>query len=45
LTFTINYLLSLRLITLASEDLIYYQPITYNYNLVYYYNALILSFC
>ncbi|KAF0315272.1 hypothetical protein GQ607_017503, partial [Colletotrichum asianum] len=33
LTFTINYLLSLKLITLASKDLIYYQPITYNYNL------------
>ncbi|KAF0315137.1 hypothetical protein GQ607_017644, partial [Colletotrichum asianum] len=30
LTFTTNYLLSLRLITLVSEDLIYYslQPIT-----------------
>ncbi|KAF0315007.1 hypothetical protein GQ607_017762, partial [Colletotrichum asianum] len=37
LTFTINYLLSLRLITLASKDLIYYQPTTYNldHNLVY----------
>ncbi|KAF0326722.1 hypothetical protein GQ607_006062, partial [Colletotrichum asianum] len=30
LTFTINYLLSLRLITLVSKDLIYYQPTTYN---------------
>ncbi|KAK2756901.1 hypothetical protein CKAH01_17088 [Colletotrichum kahawae] len=30
LTFIINYLLSLRLITLASEDLIYYKLITYN---------------
>ncbi|KAF0315162.1 hypothetical protein GQ607_017602, partial [Colletotrichum asianum] len=35
LTFTTNYLLSLRLITLASKSLIYYQPTTYNldYNL------------
>ncbi|KAF0321007.1 hypothetical protein GQ607_011765, partial [Colletotrichum asianum] len=30
LTFTANYLLSLRLITLASESLIYYQPTTYD---------------
>ncbi|KAF0322385.1 hypothetical protein GQ607_010466 [Colletotrichum asianum] len=29
-TFTANYLLSLRLITLASKDLIYYQPTTYD---------------
>ncbi|KAF0317014.1 hypothetical protein GQ607_015736, partial [Colletotrichum asianum] len=38
LTFTTNYLLSLRLITLASENLIYYQPITYNldHNPIYY---------
>ncbi|KAF0327073.1 hypothetical protein GQ607_005837, partial [Colletotrichum asianum] len=32
-TFTINYLLSLKLITLASKDLIYYKLITYNYNI------------
>ncbi|KAF0327204.1 hypothetical protein GQ607_005687, partial [Colletotrichum asianum] len=31
-TFTINYLLSLRLITLVSKDLIYYKLITYNLN-------------
>ncbi|KAF0321024.1 hypothetical protein GQ607_011782, partial [Colletotrichum asianum] len=31
-TFTINYLLSLRLITLASKSLIYYQLTTYNLN-------------
>ncbi|KAF0317754.1 hypothetical protein GQ607_014959, partial [Colletotrichum asianum] len=38
LTFTTNYLLSLRLITLASKDLIYYQLTTYNldYNPIYY---------
>ncbi|KAK2778513.1 hypothetical protein CKAH01_11758 [Colletotrichum kahawae] len=30
LTFTTYHLLSLRLITLASEDLIYYKPTTYN---------------
>ncbi|KAF0315113.1 hypothetical protein GQ607_017652, partial [Colletotrichum asianum] len=38
LTFTIIHLLSLRLITLASKDLIYYQPTTYNldYNPIYY---------
>ncbi|KAK2773006.1 hypothetical protein CKAH01_13670 [Colletotrichum kahawae] len=30
LTFTANYLLSLRLITLAFEDLIYYKPTTYD---------------
>ncbi|KAH9225109.1 hypothetical protein K456DRAFT_59721, partial [Colletotrichum gloeosporioides 23] len=34
LTFTANYLLSLRLITLASEDLIYYslRPTTYDHD-------------
>ncbi|KAF0316381.1 hypothetical protein GQ607_016372, partial [Colletotrichum asianum] len=38
LTFTINYLLSLRLITLVSKDLISHQPTTYNpdHNLIYY---------
>ncbi|KAF0316089.1 hypothetical protein GQ607_016668, partial [Colletotrichum asianum] len=44
-TFTINYLLSLRLITLVSKDLIYYQPTTYDHNPIYCYNVLILSFC
>ncbi|KAH9236298.1 hypothetical protein K456DRAFT_51664 [Colletotrichum gloeosporioides 23] len=34
LTFTANYLLSLRLINLASEDLIYYslRPTTYDHD-------------
>ncbi|KAF0316214.1 hypothetical protein GQ607_016583, partial [Colletotrichum asianum] len=32
LTFTANYLLSLRLITLVSKDLIYNKLITYNLN-------------
>ncbi|KAK1837882.1 hypothetical protein CCHR01_19497 [Colletotrichum chrysophilum] len=31
LTFTANHLLSLRLITLASEEPIYYQPTTYDH--------------
>ncbi|KAF0315757.1 hypothetical protein GQ607_016984, partial [Colletotrichum asianum] len=30
LTFTTNYLLSLRLITLVSKELIYYKSTTYN---------------
>ncbi|KAF0331135.1 hypothetical protein GQ607_001443, partial [Colletotrichum asianum] len=32
LTFTINHLLSLKLITLIPKDLIYYKPTTYNLN-------------
>ncbi|KAK2729175.1 hypothetical protein CKAH01_10382 [Colletotrichum kahawae] len=45
LTFTANYLLSLRLITLASEDLIYYKPTTQTTTPVYCYYVLIPSFC
>ncbi|KAH9225527.1 hypothetical protein K456DRAFT_59472, partial [Colletotrichum gloeosporioides 23] len=47
LTFTANYLLSLRLITLASEDLIYYslRPTTQTTTPVYCYNVSIPSFC
>ncbi|KAH9226397.1 hypothetical protein K456DRAFT_58659 [Colletotrichum gloeosporioides 23] len=47
LTFTANYLLSLRLITLASEDLIYYslRPTTQTTTPVYCYNVLIPNFC
>ncbi|KAK2746869.1 hypothetical protein CKAH01_18186 [Colletotrichum kahawae] len=45
LTFTTNYLLSLRLITLASEDLIYYKPTTQTITLVYCYYVSIPSFC
>ncbi|KAK2776993.1 hypothetical protein CKAH01_12259 [Colletotrichum kahawae] len=40
-----NYLLSLRLITLASEDLIYYKPTTQTTTPVYCYYVLIPSFC
>ncbi|KAK2730918.1 hypothetical protein CKAH01_09353 [Colletotrichum kahawae] len=37
LTFTVNHLLSLRLIVLASEDLIYYKLTTYNLSVLLLY--------
>ncbi|KAH9238201.1 hypothetical protein K456DRAFT_48592, partial [Colletotrichum gloeosporioides 23] len=45
LTFTANYLLSLRLITLASENLIYDRPRPTTTTPVYCYYVSIPSFC